>query len=148
MLDSSIWKSADQTSLFIQQIRSDLKLAVNVDRYTFNPVSITDFFSLQHHYGRSFSWGCTKNKVRRPLSSIILPEGVIDSIVRDAREFLSSADWYVKAGIPHRRGYLLYGPPGTGKSLFGFLILFYLSFSNQKRICLGSTIFALVSTLF
>ncbi|KAJ7935876.1 P-loop containing nucleoside triphosphate hydrolase protein, partial [Mycena leptocephala] len=24
--------------------------------------------------------------------------------------------WYYRAGIPHRRGYLLYGPPGTGKS--------------------------------
>lgn len=23
---------------------------------------------------------------------------------------------YLKAGIPHRRGYLLHGPPGTGKS--------------------------------
>ena len=29
---------------------------------------------------------------------------------------LEMEDWYVKAGIPHRRGYLLHGPPGTGKS--------------------------------
>ncbi|KAF8809901.1 P-loop containing nucleoside triphosphate hydrolase protein [Phlegmacium glaucopus] len=70
----------------------------------------------QAHFGPVFSWSSTKNKVRRPLSSIILPEGVLDSIVRDAREFLDTADWYVKAGIPHRRGYLLYGPPGTGKT--------------------------------
>ena len=86
-----------------------------------NQMSKTDNI-LQPHFGPSFSWSCTKNKVRRPLSSIILPEGVIDSIVRDAREFLDSADWYVKTGIPHRRGYLLYGPPGTGKSNFFYFL--------------------------
>ncbi|KAJ3501740.1 hypothetical protein NLJ89_g9203 [Agrocybe chaxingu] len=61
-------------------------------------------------------WNKAKTKYRRPLSSIILQEGVINSLVEDAREFLESEDWYLKAGIPHRRGYLLYGPPGTGKS--------------------------------
>lgn len=40
----------------------------------------------------------------------------MDSLVRDAQEFLATEDWYVEAGIPHRRGYLLHGPPGTGKS--------------------------------
>ncbi|KAJ7191949.1 hypothetical protein GGX14DRAFT_546580 [Mycena pura] len=38
------------------------------------------------------------------------------ALVHDAREFIASEDWYVEAGIPHRRGYLLYGPPGTGKT--------------------------------
>ena len=92
-------------------------MAVSID--IIKPFSRTDIF-LQHPFGTAFNWSCTKNKVRRPLSSIILPEGVIDSIVRDAREFLNTADWYAKAGIPHRRGYLLYGPPGTGKSSFSF----------------------------
>lgn len=113
----------------------------------FKELNTPFFFPSQPNYGPSiFNWSCTKNKVRRPLSSIILPEGVIDSIVRDAREFLDTADWYVKAGIPHRRGYLLYGPPGTGKSLFFF---FYSSFFHltENGFCLGSTIYALVSSL-
>ncbi|KAG6884774.1 hypothetical protein C0993_008377 [Termitomyces sp. T159_Od127] len=67
-------------------------------------------------YGPSFVWSNVKHKARRPLSSIILNEGVIDSLVKDAREFIDTEDWYVEAGIPHRRGYLLYGPPGTGKT--------------------------------
>ncbi|KAG6916888.1 hypothetical protein DXG01_004797 [Tephrocybe rancida] len=47
--------------------------------------------------------------------SIILNEGVIESL-KDTQGFIASEDWYVEAGsIPHRRGYLLYGPPGTGK---------------------------------
>ncbi|KAJ7191961.1 P-loop containing nucleoside triphosphate hydrolase protein [Mycena pura] len=61
-------------------------------------------------------WSSVKQKVRRLLNSIILPEGVVDALVHDAQEFIASEDWYVEAGIPHRRGYLLYGPPGTGKT--------------------------------
>ncbi|KAJ8454725.1 hypothetical protein ONZ45_g19189 [Pleurotus djamor] len=56
------------------------------------------------------------SKTYRPLESIILPEGVLSSIVTDARDFIASENWYARAGIPYRRGYLFYGPPGTGKS--------------------------------
>ncbi|KAI3615012.1 mitochondrial chaperone bcs1 [Moniliophthora roreri] len=68
------------------------------------------------HYNPGFTWTNVKRKVRRPLSSIILQEGVIQSLVQDAQEFLDTEDWYVQRGIPHRRGYLLHGPPGSGKS--------------------------------
>jgi chaperone BCS1 len=67
-------------------------------------------------YGPGFVWSNVKHKARRPLSSIILLEGVVDSLVKDAQEFIDTEEWYISAGIPHRRGYLLYGPPGTGKS--------------------------------
>ncbi|KAF9033593.1 hypothetical protein BJ165DRAFT_1515242 [Panaeolus papilionaceus] len=63
-----------------------------------------------------FSWNNTKRKPRRPLDSIILPEGRMQELISDAREFMNLEGWYIKAGIPHRRGYLLYGPPGTGKT--------------------------------
>ncbi|KAJ7113187.1 P-loop containing nucleoside triphosphate hydrolase protein [Mycena epipterygia] len=61
-------------------------------------------------------WNTVKRKTRRPLSSIILPQGHLNSLVEDAEEFLRTEDWYIGAGIPHRRGYLLHGPPGTGKT--------------------------------
>ncbi|KAK7053626.1 hypothetical protein R3P38DRAFT_3254165 [Favolaschia claudopus] len=67
-------------------------------------------------FGPHQTWASVKHKIRRPLSSIILPEGVVDALVKDAQEFLSTENWYNEAGIPHRRGYLLYGPPGTGKT--------------------------------
>lgn len=54
----------------------------------------------------------------RPLSSVILAQGLSDRLVADAHEFLKSSTWYSDRGIPYRRGYLLYGPPGTGKSSF------------------------------
>ncbi|PFH50191.1 hypothetical protein AMATHDRAFT_61519 [Amanita thiersii Skay4041] len=62
------------------------------------------------------TWNTVKRKNRRSLDSIILPDGLLRSIVRDVRDFLATEDWYVRSGIPYRRGYLLYGPPGTGKT--------------------------------
>lgn len=57
-------------------------------------------------------------RVRRPLESVVLEDGLAEEIVADVREFLGSADWYVQRGIPYRRGYLFHGPPGSGKSSF------------------------------
>jgi chaperone BCS1 len=54
----------------------------------------------------------------RPLTSVILSNGLSERLVDDAHEFLKSSSWYSDRGIPYRRGYLLYGPPGTGKSSF------------------------------
>ncbi|KAG6815784.1 hypothetical protein H0H87_011377, partial [Tephrocybe sp. NHM501043] len=70
--------------------------------------------SSQPRHTRSM-WATKKSKALRPLNSIVLRPGVVDSLVEDIREFLESEEWYREAGIPHRRGYLLYGPPGTGK---------------------------------
>jgi chaperone BCS1 len=55
---------------------------------------------------------------RRPLSSVILPDGYANKILHDVRDFLASSQWYTERGIPYRRGYLLYGSPGSGKSSF------------------------------
>ncbi|XP_053695635.1 mitochondrial chaperone BCS1 [Sabethes cyaneus] len=55
---------------------------------------------------------------RRPLTSVVLDNGVSDRILSDCREFIRNPQWYADRGIPYRRGYLLYGPPGCGKSSF------------------------------
>jgi len=52
----------------------------------------------------------------RPLSTVVLPDGVGEGILADMQRFLCSEEWYANRGIPYRRGYLLHGPPGTGKS--------------------------------
>lgn len=55
---------------------------------------------------------------KRMLGSVILDQGLTESIVADVKDFLNSGDWYHNRGIPYRRGYLLYGPPGSGKTSF------------------------------
>lgn len=55
---------------------------------------------------------------RRPLDSVVLEEGLAETILADIQEFLKSGKWYEDRGIPYRRGYMLHGPPGTGKSSF------------------------------
>lgn len=57
-------------------------------------------------------------RLKRPLQSVILDEGIKERILADVKDFMGRKEWYVERGIPYRRGYLLYGPPGTGKSSF------------------------------
>ncbi|UJR34175.1 hypothetical protein I4U23_021582 [Adineta vaga] len=53
---------------------------------------------------------------KRPLNSVILDKGILQSLINDVDQFLSNPHWYIDRGIPYRRGYLLYGPPGSGKT--------------------------------
>lgn len=43
-------------------------------------------------------------KSRRSLNTLILPRGVKEALLDDARDFLASEEWYTWAGVPHRRG--------------------------------------------
>ncbi len=61
-------------------------------------------------------WCEQLQRVPRPPESVVLREGVMESLLSDCRNFLRQRNWYVERGIPYRRGTLLYGPPGTGKS--------------------------------
>lgn len=77
-----------------------------------------NYIWFQPNFGHIF---CNvKHKPRRPLNTLILEEGVVDSLIKDVVDFLKMEDWYIEAGIPHRRGYLLHGPPGVGKSNIAF----------------------------
>ena len=68
---------------------------------------------------RGTEWSAVgQPKLKRPLESVILDDGIKDRVVADVKDFLGRKQWYVDRGIPYRRGYLLYGPPGSGKSSF------------------------------
>lgn len=54
----------------------------------------------------------------RPLSSVVLDDGVSERILKDVQKFIAKPFWYIERGIPYRRGYLLHGPPGCGKTSF------------------------------
>ena len=75
----------------------------------------------------------------RTLDTIVLPEGVLDSLVSDVESFLAAESAWAAIGQPWHRGYLFYGPPGTGKTsigralanYFGFDV-YYISLSNKQ----------------
>lgn len=59
-------------------------------------------------------WMTAGTRPSRPISSVVLPDGMIEALGDDCADFLESEAWYTRMGVPYRRGYLLYGPPGTG----------------------------------
>ena len=68
------------------------------------------------HRASYSSWDEQMKRLPRPPESVVLRQGLMESLIDDVRNFLTRRNWYVERGIPYRRGFLLYGPPGTGKS--------------------------------
>jgi len=61
-------------------------------------------------------WNFIQKLQNKTLSSVILPEGQVESVIKDMQEFIDAKDWYFKRAIPYSRGYLFYGEPGNGKT--------------------------------
>ena len=76
----------------------------------------TDLKLVGIYVGQWGEWHRVHEIVPRSLDSVILPQGVVPSLLRDLRTFLSSEEWYRERGIPWRRGLLFEGIPGTGKT--------------------------------
>lgn len=68
-------------------------------------------FASQREY-----WQKVSSFSPRPLSTVLLPDGIAERMKADIEEFRANKEWYEERGIPWRRGYLFKGPPGTGKS--------------------------------
>ena len=52
----------------------------------------------------------------RAASTVMLPEGSMETLLVDVRKFLGMRDRYDAIGVPYRRGYIFHGIPGCGKS--------------------------------
>lgn len=62
-------------------------------------------------------YGFSTHELRgRPLESVVLKNGQMESIVNHINRFLEDEEQYNKYGIPYHTGILLQGPPGTGKT--------------------------------
>lgn len=61
-------------------------------------------------------WECSQHRQPRQAGSLVLAEGLYESLHEDVHKFCNNRQWYLERGIPYRRGYLLHGPPGNGKS--------------------------------
>jgi mitochondrial chaperone BCS1 len=61
-------------------------------------------------------WRLQSRKPSRNRDTLLLADGIGESVIDDAKRFMKEQAWYRERGIPWRRGYMLCGPPGTGKS--------------------------------
>lgn len=77
-------------------------------------------------YQRYNNWCSTMRRRPRPIESVILDKGIMESLLADIESFRNDEQHYVALGIPYRRTYLLYGPPGSGKSSLVWAITSHL----------------------
>lgn len=77
-------------------------------------------------YSQAYGWSNAIYRPKRPIESVILPEGQGERIIADMQHFLDSKKWYNDRGIPWRRGYLFDGTPGNGKSSLAAAIASHL----------------------
>lgn len=96
--------------------RKPLEMLVNEARARFLEVE-KKRTAIYTHDAYGF-WERTALRPIRPFDSVVLDEGVSQQLLNDCKQFLESEEWYIRQGIPYRRGYLLHGPPGTGKTSF------------------------------
>jgi len=66
--------------------------------------------------GKWVEWEIAATIPKRPASTVVLDDGVMEDLLKDVAKFINREEWYVSRNIPHRRGYLLEGPPGCGKT--------------------------------
>ena len=85
--------------------------------------ALADFGALPDDANLVFSNGCWSHDtagfaaIRAARSEdLILPDGVLEKILADARHFLNSRETYKKYGLAYKRGLLFAGAPGNGKT--------------------------------
>lgn len=68
------------------------------------------------------SWRRLRTFAPRKMDSVILPDGVAETILQKLKEFIADRTWYQEMGIPYHLGLLFHGTPGSGKtSIIGAL---------------------------
>lgn len=79
-------------------------------------VSLATRDTLMVYIRTGLYWIMLDRRRPRPLDTLVLRAGLIETLVADVETFRAREDWYIEHGVPYRRGYLFVGGPGGGKS--------------------------------
>ncbi len=78
-------------------------------------------------YSRNWGrWYMLKGVVPKKLENIFLNGDIKNRILMDIEDFVRSEQFYIKKGIPYKRGYLFHGKPGNGKTTLAIALGFHL----------------------
>lgn len=61
-------------------------------------------------------WRNVGSLKERDSDTLILKEGILETLMEDLDDFIKSEEDYSKFGIPYKKVYLFHGEPGTGKT--------------------------------
>ena len=93
--------------------RSHDKLKAAVDAFRWRPSKGTSCLYFPTNNGE---WQTLREISPRKIETVILNEGIKETLLDRIEWFLGNKSWYVDRGLPYRLVIVLYGPPGTGKS--------------------------------
>lgn len=65
---------------------------------------------------KNISWKEYVIKTNKNLNNTIVSKELREGFLLDVQNFITSEQYYIKKGLPYKRGYILYGPPGCGKT--------------------------------
>jgi len=102
----------------LEQLKEYVKQICKLDRVLHS--TITVYRALTHKGKKDdngyVEWDKLFMKTNKTVENTIYSDKVLKDLFQDVEWFMNNESWFVKRGVPYKRGYLLHGSPGTGKT--------------------------------
>ncbi|KAK3675212.1 hypothetical protein LTR78_004721 [Recurvomyces mirabilis] len=108
----SLFGGVTSLQKFLEHVKSSAASAQDAMTRVYRPV-------IQRH-SQITCWDEGRARPQRKLAAITLDSKVKEPLIKDIETYLDprTKSFYIRSGIPYRKGYLLFGPLGTGKTSF------------------------------
>ena len=70
----------------------------------------------------SYNWKQNTTRTTKSQANTLYPKHITEGFFDDIEAFYKNEDWYIRKGVPYKRGYLFHGVPGTGKTSIAKII--------------------------
>lgn len=114
VIEISAYCNIDILKEYVKYITSFIdKEYINTDN---NTLLIYKIMKKGNKEDKQICWKEYVTKTNKNLNNTIVPKEIKESFLQDIQNFINSEQYYIKKGLPYKRGYILYGPPGCGKT--------------------------------